>query len=77
MSIQHKQEVELNSHFRLVFTAVSFLTIISLAAAVFMSFYFESPSTQQATLIETCSTTWKIGFGTIIGLFGTRKPYTF
>jgi hypothetical protein len=42
------------------------LTAISLGASLYLSVQFPHPSEHVGRLIETCSTTWKIGFGTFI-----------
>ena len=46
------------------------LTVISLGASFYLSVQFQNPSEHVGRLIETCSTSWKVGFGTLIAAFG-------
>jgi hypothetical protein len=57
--------------FRWIFKAVLSLTVVSLAISLVLSF-FTHPSPLQASLFETCTTTWKMGFGAIVGLIGGK-----
>lgn len=57
--------------FRWVFKAVLALTVVSLAISLVLSL-FPNPSQLQASLFETCTTTWKMGFGAIVGLIGGK-----
>lgn len=57
--------------FKLVFLTVLALTVLSLVAAVFLSF-IDPPTEERSRLIETCSTTWKMGFGAVVGLIGGK-----
>ncbi|MDB5292864.1 MAG: hypothetical protein JWL69_4105 [Phycisphaerales bacterium] len=57
--------------FKWVFISVLLLTLISLGAAIALSFV-RSPTNAQTQLIETCSTCWKMGFGAIVGLIGGK-----
>ena len=47
------------------------LTLLSFAVLVVLSSQAEMNS-QQADFFQTCSTTWKMGFGAIIGLLGGK-----
>lgn len=38
--------------------------------------YYPNPSALQISLCETCTTTWKMGFGAIMGLIGGRAIET-
>ena len=58
--------------FRWIFSAVLGLTILSLAVSIALSLQPGPMSPQQASLFEACSTTWKLGFGAIVGLLGGR-----
>ena len=60
------------SAFELVFVSILALTIISLAVSVYLAVSIANPSDQVKGLIETCSTTWKLGFGAIVGLIGGK-----
>ncbi|MFX0135620.1 MAG: hypothetical protein ACFFDN_18385 [Candidatus Hodarchaeota archaeon] len=57
--------------FRPIFLTVVGLTFVSLVVCFYLSFKGEL-STAQQQLFETCSTTWKMGFGAIVGLIGGR-----
>lgn len=57
--------------FKLIFLSVLGLTVLSLAVSIGANVYLsqlEEPSEDLRRLIETCSTTYKLGFGAIIGL---------
>jgi hypothetical protein len=57
--------------FKWIFNTVLALTVVSLATSIALSFV-PNPSQLQASLFETCTTTWKMGFGAIVGLIGGR-----
>ncbi len=59
--------------FKTIIVIVFSLTCISLVAALLLTFFLNNPSQTQISLIETCSTTWKMGFGAILGLLSGRK----
>ena len=42
------------------------LTVISLGTSLYLSVQFQHPSEHVSRLIETCSTTWKVGFGALV-----------
>jgi hypothetical protein len=54
--------------FVLVFVSVLGLTVLSLAVSLYLTTHFASPSEEIKRLTETCSTTWKLGFGAVISL---------
>jgi hypothetical protein len=63
--------VNLTPAFKLVFITVVCLSILSLVASIALVLY--GPRTEDAKrLIETCSTTWKLGFGAVVGLIGGK-----
>ena len=47
--------------FKLIFLSVMGLTVLSLVVNVCLLFSFPAPSEEVKRLIETCSTTWKLG----------------
>ena len=63
--------ISITPAFKLTFNAGLTLTIISLGVAVYLSGITE-PTPQQVSLFDTCSTTWKMGFGVLIGLLGGK-----
>lgn len=58
-------------HFKLIFSTVVALTVLALFLNVLLA-VFGSYSDQVRAVAETCSTTYKMGFGAIVGLFGGR-----
>lgn len=53
------------------FLTVSGLTVLSLAVSVYLA-VVPQQSEEVKRLIETCSTTWKLGFGALVGLIGGK-----
>jgi hypothetical protein len=66
------QTTVLTPFFKLVFLTVLGLTLLSIAIDLFLVMMVNNPSEQAKSLIETCSTTWKMGFGAIVGLIGGK-----
>jgi hypothetical protein len=66
--------VDLPVSFKAVFWVTVALTVLSLATAVFLA---TRPADMQTDavkkLVETCDTTWKMGFGGILGLLGGKR----
>lgn len=62
--------------FKIVFIVVIILTGISLVISTIVATFCPNPSTLQISLFETCSTTWKMGFGTIMGMIGGKISTT-
>lgn len=58
-------------HFKLIFCTVVALTVLALSLNVLLA-VFGSDSDQVRAVAETCSTTYKMGFGAIVGLIGGR-----
>lgn len=69
--VSHKPEVRLAPAFKLAFITATTLTVVSLAVAVWLAIKAEQNDAVKG-LVETCSTTWKIGFGAIVGLIGGK-----
>ncbi len=66
-----KAPSQLTPAFLLVFATVVLLTLVSLGVSVYLALR-PDPSEEVKRLIETCSTTWKLGFGAIVGLIGGK-----
>ncbi len=60
------------SPFTQIFYGALALTILSLIVYVWAIMEYLSPTQEIKGLIETCSTTWKMGFGAIVGLLGGK-----
>ena len=58
-------------HFKLIFSTVVALTVLALVLNVLLP-TFCSDSDQVKAAAETCSTTYKMGFGAIVGLIGGK-----
>jgi len=63
--------ITLSPQFKLIFLSVLSLTLLSLIASVVLVL-FAKDSDEVKRLVETCSTTWKLGFGAMIGLIGGK-----
>jgi hypothetical protein len=70
--IATSQAATLTPFFKLVFLTVLGLTVLSIVIDLFLVMLINNPSDQAKNLIETCSTTWKMGFGAIVGLIGGK-----
>lgn len=66
-----RSQISLNVTFKMAFWAVLLLTIISAVASVFLA-TLENQTENVTALVETFSTTWKMGFGAFIGLIGGK-----
>lgn len=58
--------------FKLVFLTVLALTVVALLLNVALVVSIDNPNDQAKSLIETCSTIVKAGFGAIVGLIGGK-----
>ncbi|MBS3030153.1 MAG: hypothetical protein HCA25_24730 [Dolichospermum sp. DET50] len=69
-----KNEITISPMFKLGFWAALVLTSASLVLSFFLLPKDAQTilSEQQKQLFETCNTTWKMGFGAIIGLIGGK-----
>jgi len=63
--------LSLTPAFKLIFFSVLGLTVLSLVAS-FVLVIREQQTEETKRLAETCSTTWKLGFGAIVGLIGGK-----
>ena len=61
----------LGPYFKLIFFTVTILTVLSLGVVVGVVIA-GSDSDASKNLLESCSTTFKMGFGAIIGLIGGK-----
>jgi hypothetical protein len=67
----HPGALPVPAAFKMTFLAVLGLTVLSMAVSIALVFY--GHDTDQAKhLAETCSTTYKLGFGAILGLLGGK-----
>ncbi len=62
---------DLTPRFKLIFITVAALTVLALILNVLLA-AFGGDSEQVKTAAEACSTTYKMGFGAIVGLIGGR-----
>jgi hypothetical protein len=58
-------------HFKVIFSTVVALTVLALVLTVLLAIFGDS-SDQVKAAAETCSTTYKMGFGAIVGLIGGK-----
>ena len=63
--------ISITPTFKLVFITVLGITVVPFFIACGLSFV-ENPTPLQLNLFETCSFSWKAGFGAIIGLIGGK-----
>lgn len=65
---------ELSPHFKWAYLGVLGLTLLSLLVVVSLVLTFgENMPPHAEAVLETCSTTWKMGFGAFVGLLGGKK----
>jgi hypothetical protein len=69
---ENQQHIEVSQGYKLFFWVALILTVLSLAIAFVLAYQSQPLSPQQNSLFETCTTTWKMGFGAIIGLIGGK-----
>ncbi len=66
--------IDLPVSFKAVFWVVVALSVLSLATAVYLAGWPADAQTETVKkLVETCDTTWKMGFGGILGLLGGKR----
>lgn len=71
----HAAEIHLTTVtpvFKLIFLSVLAITLCALALNVILVVCIDSPNDQAKSLIDTCSTIVKTGFGAIVGLVGGK-----
>ncbi len=64
--------MDLTPRFKLVFVSVLCITVLSLILGVSLAVYANPSNENIKLLIDTCSTTFKMGFGAIVGLLGGK-----
>jgi hypothetical protein len=58
--------------FKLIFLSVMSLTILSLIVTIALAVFVKNPNPSVQGAIDTCSTTYKMGFGANVGLIGGK-----
>ena len=71
MTESHHPTTGSSTVFMIVFPSVLGLTVCSLVASLYLA-ALTTPSEQVDRLIEVFSTTWQMGFGTVVGLIGGK-----
>jgi hypothetical protein len=66
------QDVVVGRHFKMIFLVVTSLTTVMFGVDVALSVLMEHPNARVETLIATCDTMGKLGFGAIVGLVGGK-----
>jgi hypothetical protein len=62
---------DLTPRFKLIFSTVAALTVLALILNVLLAMFGDGSEQVKATA-EACSTTYKMGFGAIVGLIGGK-----
>jgi hypothetical protein len=62
---------DLTPRFKLIFSTVAALTVLALILNVLLAMFGDG-SEQVKAAAEACSTTYKMGFGAIVGLIGGK-----
>ena len=72
--VKIRNSVTISPIFKLAFLSALALTVVSLLVVTTIAvFSSDGELTEyQKQLFETCSTTWKMGFGAILGLIGGK-----
>jgi hypothetical protein len=70
-SIRVPDKSDLTPRFKLIFSTVAALTVLALILNVLLA-AFGGDTEQVKAAAEACSTTYKMGFGAIVGLIGGR-----
>jgi len=62
---------DVSDKFKVVFLSVVCMSILTLVLSIILSFQNQlSPYQQQ--LFEACTTSWKMGFGAVMGMLGIK-----
>jgi len=61
-----------NIKFNTVLFLIASLSLLSLCLALYLA-QLQTLSIEGKQLFQTCSTTWKMGFGSMLGLISGRK----
>lgn len=60
------------AHFKLVFICVTVITVLSLAASLYIGVFVPDPTEAAKSAMNTCSTLANLGFGAMVGLLGGK-----
>ncbi|WP_086564719.1 hypothetical protein [Streptomyces africanus] len=60
------------AHFKLVFLCVTVITVLTLAASLYIGIFVEKPTDAAKSAMDTCSTLANLGFGAMVGLLGGK-----
>ncbi|EST25807.1 hypothetical protein [Streptomyces roseochromogenus] len=60
------------AHFKLVFLSVTLITVLTLAASLYIGIFVEKPTEAAKSAMDTCSTLANLGFGAMVGLLGGK-----
>ncbi|MFD7390531.1 hypothetical protein ACFV46_18875 [Streptomyces sp. NPDC059852] len=61
-----------SAHFKLVFISVTVITVLTLAASLYIGIFVEKPTEAAKSAMDTCSTLANLGFGAMVGLLGGK-----
>lgn len=59
-------------HFKMVFICIMTLTVLTLAASLYIGIFVERPTEVCKSAMDNCSKIANLGFGTILGLLGGK-----